>query len=83
MHLYNLGKYANSLGDGMADQNNTEASFAQYDVEFGGEGISTDQRKMNAVRAVSLLLIKPVTCTLHADRFIVLRMDANSTGGDG
>jgi alkaline phosphatase D len=41
------------LGDGMADQNNTEASFAQYDVEFGGEGVSTDQRKMNAVRAVS------------------------------
>lgn len=51
----------------MADQNNTEASFIQYDIEFGGgesspmlmrceankfiEYISFDQRKMNAVRA--------------------------------
>lgn len=35
----------------MADQNNTEASFSQYDVEFGGAGVSFDQRKMNAVRA--------------------------------
>jgi hypothetical protein len=48
-----LATDTNSSGDGMADQNNTEASFAQYDIEFGGEGISTDQRKMNAVRAVS------------------------------
>lgn len=35
----------------MADQNNTEASFIQYDIEFGGELVSFDQRKMNAVRA--------------------------------
>ena len=35
----------------MADQNNTEASFVQYDIEFGGELVSFDQRKMNAVRA--------------------------------
>jgi alkaline phosphatase D len=35
----------------MADQNNTEASFIQYDIEFGGEYVSFDQRKMNAVRA--------------------------------
>lgn len=38
--------------DGVADQNNTEASFIQYDIEFGGEYVSFDQRKMNAVRAV-------------------------------
>lgn len=37
----------------MADQNNTEASFSQYDIEFGGSGVSFNQRKMNAVRAVS------------------------------
>jgi len=37
----------------MADQNNTEDSFIQYDIEFGGEYVSFDQRKMNAVRAVS------------------------------
>ncbi|KAK5939260.1 hypothetical protein PMZ80_008563 [Knufia obscura] len=41
----------NTWRDGMADQNNTEASFIQYDIEFGGEYISFDQRKMNAVRA--------------------------------
>lgn len=35
----------------MADQNNTEGSFAQYDIEFGGDRVSVDQRKMNAVRA--------------------------------
>lgn len=46
----------NSYRDGMADQNNTEASFIQYDIEFGGEYISFDQRKMNAVRAVSTTL---------------------------
>jgi len=44
----------NSYRDGVADQNNTEASFVQYDIEFGGEYVSFDQRKMNAVRAVSL-----------------------------
>lgn len=43
----------NTYRDGMADQNNTEASFIQYDIEFGGERVSFDQRKMNAVRAVS------------------------------
>lgn len=43
----------NTYRDGMADQNNTENSFIQYDVEFGGEYIAFDQRKMNAVRAVS------------------------------
>jgi alkaline phosphatase D len=37
--------------DGVADQNNTLASYLQYDVEFGGEHVSFDQRKMNAVRA--------------------------------
>lgn len=41
----------NTYRDGMADQNNTEASFAQYDIEFGGEGVAFEQRKMNAVRA--------------------------------
>lgn len=41
----------NTYRDGMADQNNTEASFVQYDIEFGGGHISFDQRKMNAVRA--------------------------------
>ncbi|QDS72810.1 hypothetical protein FKW77_006619 [Venturia effusa] len=41
----------NTYRDGMADQNNTEASFAQYDIEYGGERVSFDQRKMNAVRA--------------------------------
>ena len=45
------------LGDGVADQNNTEASFIQYDIEFGGELVSFDQRKMNAVRAVSLIIV--------------------------
>lgn len=40
----------NVYRDGMADQNNTEASFAQYDIEYGGEKVSFDQRKMNAVR---------------------------------
>jgi alkaline phosphatase D len=35
----------------MADQNNTGASFVQYDIEFGGELVSFDQRKINAVRA--------------------------------
>jgi len=35
----------------MADQNNTEASFAQYDTEFGGEYVAFEQRKMNAVQA--------------------------------
>jgi len=34
----------------MADQNNTEASFVQYNIELGGELVSFDQRKMNAVR---------------------------------
>lgn len=43
----------NTWRDGMADQNNTEASFSQYDIEYGGEGVAFDQRKMNAVRAVS------------------------------
>lgn len=43
----------NTYKDGMADQNNTEASFSQYDIEFGGSGVSFNQRKMNAVRAVS------------------------------
>ncbi len=37
----------------MADQNNTEDSFIQYDIQYGGGYISFDQRKMNAVRAVS------------------------------
>lgn len=41
----------NTYRDGVADQNNTESSFIQYDIEFGGEGVSFDQRKMNAVRA--------------------------------
>ncbi|KAK5069213.1 hypothetical protein LTR64_008633 [Lithohypha guttulata] len=41
----------NTYRDGMADQNNTEGSFAQYDINFGGAGIAFDQRKMNAVRA--------------------------------
>jgi len=41
----------NSYRDGMADQNNTEASYLQYDVEFGGEKVAFDQRKMNAVRS--------------------------------
>jgi len=41
----------NTYRDGMADQNNTEASFAQYDIEFGGEDVAFEQRKMNAVRA--------------------------------
>ncbi|KAE9989457.1 hypothetical protein EG327_002649 [Venturia inaequalis] len=41
----------NTYRDGMADQNNTENSFVQYDIEFGGERVSFDQRKMNAVRA--------------------------------
>jgi len=35
----------------VADQNNTESSYLQYDIEFGGEHVSFDQRKMNAVRA--------------------------------
>jgi len=43
----------NTYRDGMADQNNTEDSFIQYGIEYGGEYISFDQRKMNAVRAVS------------------------------
>lgn len=37
----------------MADQNNTENSFIQNDIEFGGNYVAFDQRKMNAVRAVS------------------------------
>ncbi|KAF1990111.1 phosphodiesterase/alkaline phosphatase D precursor [Aulographum hederae CBS 113979] len=37
--------------DGMADQNNTEASFTEDNIEFGGDFVSFDQRKMNAVRA--------------------------------
>lgn len=45
----------NTYKDGMADQNNTEESFSQYDIEFGGAGVSFNQRKMNAVRAVSIL----------------------------
>jgi phosphodiesterase/alkaline phosphatase D-like protein len=35
----------------MADQNNTEASFVQYDIKFGGEMVSFNQRERNAVRA--------------------------------
>lgn len=45
----------NTYKDGMADQNNTEESFSQYDIEFGGAGVSFNQRKMNAVRAVSTI----------------------------
>lgn len=41
----------NTYRDGMADQNNTEASFVQYDIEYGGEYVAFEQRKMNAVRA--------------------------------
>lgn len=41
----------NTYRDGLADANNTEASFVQYDIEFGEAGIAFDQRKMNAVRA--------------------------------
>ncbi|KAF2138545.1 uncharacterized protein K452DRAFT_321110 [Aplosporella prunicola CBS 121167] len=41
----------NIYRDGMAAQNNTEASFTQDDIENGGNGVSFDQRKMNAVRA--------------------------------
>jgi len=51
--------------DGMADQNNTEDSFIQYDIEFGGEYVSFDQRKMNAVRAVCSLSSKQ---WFHADK---------------
>jgi len=32
----------NTYRDGMADQNNTENSFIQYDIEFGGEYVSFD-----------------------------------------
>ncbi|KAK7611225.1 PhoD-like phosphatase-domain-containing protein [Phyllosticta paracitricarpa] len=43
----------NTYRDGMADQNNTRASFLMNDIPtgFGGAGIAFDQRKMNAVRA--------------------------------
>lgn len=46
----------NTYRDGMSAQNNTEDSFIQDDVEYGGAGIAFDQRKMNAVRAVSACL---------------------------
>lgn len=49
----------NTWKDGMADQNNTEESFSQYDIEFGGAGVSFNQRKMNAVRAVSVVFARP------------------------
>ncbi|KAL1638335.1 hypothetical protein SLS56_000143 [Neofusicoccum ribis] len=41
----------NTWRDGMAAQNNTEDSFVQDEIEYGGAGVSFDQRKMNAVRA--------------------------------
>lgn len=41
----------NTWRDGMAAQNNTEDSFIQDEIEYGGAGIAFDQRKMNAVRA--------------------------------
>lgn len=62
----------NTYRDGMADQNNTEASFVQYDIEFGGEYVSFDQRKMNAVRAYFEWMPMQVThgrhqCDLYAN----------------
>ena len=69
----------NTYRDGMADQNNTENSFIQYDIEFGGEYVSFDQRKMNAVRAVSAFpasfQIHPSARTLISRA--VFRMDAH------
>ncbi|KAF2086211.1 alkaline phosphatase-like protein [Saccharata proteae CBS 121410] len=41
----------NVYRDGVAHQNNTEASFILDGLEDGGDGVSFDQRKMNAVRA--------------------------------
>ncbi|KKY20427.1 putative alkaline phosphatase [Diplodia seriata] len=41
----------NTWRDGMADHNNTEDSFIQDGLAYGGAGLTFDQRKMNAVRA--------------------------------
>ncbi|KAF9638957.1 Alkaline phosphatase D-related protein [Lasiodiplodia theobromae] len=41
----------NTWRDGMADHNNTEDSFIQDGLQEGGDGLTFDQRKMNAVRA--------------------------------
>lgn len=57
-------KSSTDISPGVADQNNTESSFIQYDIEFGGEGVSFDQRKMNAVRAVGLEA-RIVKCSIH------------------
>lgn len=57
----------NTYRDGMADQNNTEDSFIQYGIEYGGEYISFDQRKMNAVRAVSGDVALSQTCEVNIE----------------
>ncbi|KAL1628336.1 hypothetical protein SLS54_001909 [Diplodia seriata] len=44
----------NTWRDGMADHNNTEDSFIQDGLAYGGAGLTFDQRKMNAVRAVEM-----------------------------